>query len=153
MKLHTTQTRPRNVRRILVRGSMPPCCLRRRKFGKLDYKMVHSEEYLNKYVVSTALFSTPACPDCSQKYNINIENLFFACFRFLFFHPFYQGSADPICPYMRTPMTRPRLITVFNTTNALSRWLILCQYKSLNKNSVSELIAKECLLVISNRVI
>ena len=33
--------------------------------------------------------------------------LFFACFRFLTFHPFFQGrgSADPICPYVRTPMT------------------------------------------------
>ena len=38
----------RNVRRILVRGSMPPCCLRRRKFWKFDYEMVHSEVYLNK---------------------------------------------------------------------------------------------------------
>ena len=44
-------------------GSMPPCCLRRRKF---DYEMVHSEVYLNKYVVSIAPFATPACRDCSQ---------------------------------------------------------------------------------------
>ena len=44
-------------------GSMPPCRLRRRKF---DYEMVHSEVYLNKYVVSIAPFSTPACRDCSQ---------------------------------------------------------------------------------------
>jgi len=28
--------------------------------------MVHSGVYLNKYVVSIAPFSTPACPDCSQ---------------------------------------------------------------------------------------
>jgi len=48
-------------------GSMPPCRLRRRKFWKSDYEMVHSEVYLNKYVVSIAPFSTPACPDCSQK--------------------------------------------------------------------------------------
>ena len=33
---------------------------------KFDYEMVHSEVYLNKYVVSIAPFSTPACPDCSQ---------------------------------------------------------------------------------------
>ena len=38
----------RNVRRILVRGSMPPCRPRRRKFRKFDYEMVHSEVYLNK---------------------------------------------------------------------------------------------------------
>ena len=58
--------RTRNVRRILVRGSVPACRLRRRKFWKFDYEMVHSEVYLNKYVVSIAPFSTPACPDCSQ---------------------------------------------------------------------------------------
>ena len=58
----------RNVRRILVGGSMSPCRLRRRKFWKFDYwyEIVHSEVYLNKYVVSIAPFSTPACPDCSQ---------------------------------------------------------------------------------------
>jgi len=53
----------RNVRGILVRGSMPPCRLKRRKF---DYEMVHSEVYLDKYVVSIAPFSTPACPGYSQ---------------------------------------------------------------------------------------
>ena len=42
---------------------MPPRHLRLRKF---DYEMAHSEVYLNKYVVSIASFSTPACPDCSQ---------------------------------------------------------------------------------------
>ena len=47
-------------------GTMPPCCLRRRKFWKFDYEMVHSEVYLNKSVVSIAPFSTPACPHCSQ---------------------------------------------------------------------------------------
>ena len=46
--------------------SMPPCRLRWRKFWKFDYKMVHSDVYLNEYVVSIAPFSTPACPDCSQ---------------------------------------------------------------------------------------
>jgi len=43
--------------------TVPPCRLGRRK---LDYEMVHSEVYLNKYVVSIAPFSTPACRDCSQ---------------------------------------------------------------------------------------
>ena len=47
-------------------GSMPPCRLRRRKFWKFDYEMVHSEVYLTKYVVSIAPFSTSACPDCSE---------------------------------------------------------------------------------------
>ena len=77
------------VRRILVRGSMPPCRLRRRKVGKFDYEIVHSEVYLNKYVVSIASFSTPACPNCSQ--NIQ-KTALFACFRFLIFHPFFQGG-------------------------------------------------------------
>ena len=74
---------------------MPPCSLRRRKF---DYEMVHSEVYLNKRVVSIAPFSTPPFR----------KLLFSACFRFLIFHPFFQGggSADPICPYVRTPMPR-----------------------------------------------
>jgi len=62
-QLESTAITARNVRRILVRGSMPPCRLRRRKF---DYEMVHSEVYLNNYVISIAPFSTPACPDCSQ---------------------------------------------------------------------------------------
>ena len=95
----------RGVRRILVRGSMSPCRLRRRIFWKCDYETVHSEVYPNKYVVSIAPFSTSACPDCSQ--NILKTAVFFACFRFLFFHQFFSkggGSADRICPYVRTPM-------------------------------------------------
>jgi len=70
---------------------MPPCRLRRRKF---DYEMVHSEVYLNKYVVSIAPFSTPACRDCP----------FFACFCFLIYYPFSGGSADLICSHVRTPV-------------------------------------------------
>ena len=50
----------KSVRRILIRGSMSPCRLRRIKFGKFDYKIVHSEVYLNKYVVSIAPFSSPS---------------------------------------------------------------------------------------------
>ena len=53
---------------------MPPCRLRRRKFRKFDYEKVHSEVYLNKYVVSIAPFSKHACPDCCQ--NIQIIALF-----------------------------------------------------------------------------
>ena len=66
--------------------------------------MVRSEVYLNKYyVVSIAPLSTTACPDYSQ--NIH-KTAFFACSRFLIFHPFFQGwgSVDPICPYVRTPV-------------------------------------------------
>jgi len=43
---------------------MPPIATRREFFFKFYYEMVHSDVYLNKYVVSIAPFSTPACPDC-----------------------------------------------------------------------------------------
>jgi len=67
--------------------------------------MVHFEVYLNKYVVRIAPFSTPACPDCSQKYNLNVENCsLLHVFAFYFFIHFCRGSADPICPYVRTPI-------------------------------------------------
>jgi len=46
-------------------GQCPLAALRRRKFRKFDYEMVQFEVYLNKYVVSIAPFSTPACPGCS----------------------------------------------------------------------------------------
>jgi len=75
---------------------------------------VHSEVYLNKYVVSIVPFSTPAFTSTPIQ-----KTAFFACFRFLFFHPFFQGegSADPICPYVRTPMDRH---AVREQTNATS---------------------------------
>ena len=63
-------------------GSMPPCRLKRRKFWKFDYEMVHSEEYLNKYVVSIAPFSTPACPDCSQNITLTQKHCMFSLFNF-----------------------------------------------------------------------
>jgi len=50
--------------------------------------MVHSEVYLNKYVVSIAPFSIPACRKLIS---------FLHVFTFLIFHPFSRGSADPIC--------------------------------------------------------
>ena len=47
-----------------------------------------------------------------SKYNINIENCcFFACFRLLIFIHFSRGSADHICPYVRTPRGLSRLLT------------------------------------------
>ena len=80
---------PKGVRRILVRGSLPPFRLKRRKSRKFDYEVVHSEVYLNKYVVSIAPFSTAACPDCSQ--NIQKTGVFCMFSLFNFFHPFFQG--------------------------------------------------------------
>ena len=86
----------RGVRRILVRGSMPPCRLRRRKFRKFDYEMVHSEVYLNKCVVSIAPFSTPACPDCAQ--NIQKTALFCMFSLFHFSSIFPGGQLTPFVP-------------------------------------------------------
>jgi len=94
----------RGVRRILVRGvNAPPCHLRRRKFWKFDYEMVHCEVNLNKYVVSIAPFFTPACPDCSK--NIQKTVLFCRFSLFNFSSIFPGGSADPICPYVWTLMS------------------------------------------------
>jgi len=60
---------------------------------------VHSEVYLNKYVVSIAPFSTPAfTPPPFRKL------VFFACFRFLIFHPFFQGGElTPFAPMCERP--------------------------------------------------
>ena len=91
---------------------MTPCRLRRRKFRKFDYEMVHSEVYLNKYVVSIAPFSKHSfTPPLFRKL------LFFACFRFLTFHLFSRGSADPIHPHVRTPTrTRPIFTNIIMCT-------------------------------------
>jgi len=66
--------------------------------------MVHFEVYLNKYVVSIAPFSTPACPDCSQNITYTQKLLFCIFSLFNFSSIFFRGSADPICPYVRAPM-------------------------------------------------
>ena len=52
----------------------PVRCLQGHPRIKFDYEMVHSKVYLNKYVVSIAPFSTPACPDCSQ--NCSFSHVF-----------------------------------------------------------------------------
>jgi len=76
---------------------MPPCRLRQRIFRKFDYEMVHSEVYLNKYVVSLAPFSTPAYPP--------FRKLLFCTFLlFNFFHPFFSGGQlTPSAPMCRRP--------------------------------------------------
>jgi len=57
--------------------------------------------YLNKYVVSIAPFSTPACPDCSQNIFLNCSFCMFSLFNI---SSIFRGSAGPICPYVRTPV-------------------------------------------------
>ena len=84
-----------------LRGSIPPCRLRRRKLWKFDYEMVHSEVhvYLNKYVVSIAPFSTPACPDWSQNIKLTEKTaLFCMFFAFWFFIHFSRGFSWPHLP-------------------------------------------------------
>jgi len=86
---------------------MPPCRLRRRKFWKSDHEMVHSEVYLNKYVVSIAPFSTPTfthTPTPVQK------TALFRMFLLLNFSSIFPGgSPEPICPYVQTPMAVERI--------------------------------------------
>jgi len=78
----------KGVRRILVRKVNAPLSPEAKKILKSDYKMVQSEVYLNKYVVSIAPFSTPA-------FTPNSENCsFLAYFRFLIYHPFFQGGVS-----------------------------------------------------------
>jgi len=92
----------RGVCRILVRGSVPCCCLKRRKFRKFDYEMVHSEVYLNKYVVSIAPFSTPACPDCSQGIPKIAVICMFSLFNFSSIFPGW-GQLTPFAPMCGRP--------------------------------------------------
>jgi len=96
----------RNVRRILVRGSMPACRLRRRKLWKFDYEVVHSEVYLNNYVVSIARsLHLPAL--MLSKYNINIENCSFCMFSlFNFLSVFPGGQLTPFAPMCGRPCPR-----------------------------------------------
>jgi len=72
----------KGVRRILVRGGQ--CPLAACGEENFDYEMVHSEEYMNKHVVSIAPFSTPAFTPHPHS-----ENCSFCMFSlFNFFYPF-----------------------------------------------------------------
>jgi len=91
----------KGVRKILVRGSMPPCCLRWRKFWKFAYERVHSGVYLNKYVVSIAPFYTSACLDCSQ----SIQKTAFFMFSLFVFSSIFPGGGQltPFAPMCGRP--------------------------------------------------
>jgi len=68
--------------------------------------MVHSEVYLNKYMVSIAPFSTPAFTPLHP----NSENCFFANFRFLIFiHISSGGQLTPFAPMCYHAEFRPFL--------------------------------------------
>ena len=76
-------------------------------------------------MVSIAPFSTPACPDCSQ----NIEKTaLFHDFAFLIFHPFFQGSADPICPYVWAPINVKQPRVSFKSMNLEIKQLYIVAY-------------------------
>ena len=68
-------------------------------FWKFDYEMVHSEVYVNKYVISIAPLSPPPIRNSPIQ-----KTALFACFRFLIFHPFLQGGQLTHLPYVRTPI-------------------------------------------------
>ena len=56
--------------------------------------MVHSEVYLNNYVISIAPFSTPAFTQLPIQ-----KTVLFACFRFVIFYPYFQGGQlTPFAP-------------------------------------------------------
>jgi len=115
----------RNVRRILVRGVNAPCRLRRRKFWKVDYEMVHREVNLNKYVVSIAPFSTPACPDCSQ--NIQ-KTVLFCTFSLLNFSSIFPGGQlTPFAPMRGRPCQYTKYVkcsfVIWINLNYWSRWI------------------------------
>jgi len=63
--------------------------------------MVHSEVYLNKYVVGIAQFSTSACPDCSQ--NVQKTALFCTFSFFNFSSIFPGGQLTPFAPMCGRP--------------------------------------------------
>ena len=64
--------------------------------------MVHSEVYVNKCGQHSAVLYT-CLPRLLSKFNINIEKCYFWLFNFSSIFP--EGrSADPICPYVKTPM-------------------------------------------------
>ena len=89
----------KGVRRILVRGSMPPCRLRRRKFWKFEegYSrrrvMINNNNNNNHHQLDQPVITRITSPPPL------FRKLFFACFRFLIFHPFFQGGQlTPFAP-------------------------------------------------------
>ena len=83
----------KGVRRILVRGSMPPCHLRWRKFWKFEEEysrrrvMINNNNNNNSLIISLTNQSSLV----SLHPHPNPENCLFSCFRFLIFHPFFPG--------------------------------------------------------------
>jgi len=72
--------------------------------------MVHSEVYLDKYVVSIVPFSTSACPDCSQNINKHRKLLFFCMFSLFNCSSIFQGGQlTQFAPMCERPCVLPEL--------------------------------------------
>jgi len=87
---------------------MPPCRPRRRKFWKFEegYSrrrvMINNNNNNNQHQLDQPVITRITSPPPPFR-----KLLFFACLRFLIFHPFSSGGQlTPICPYVRTPMPR-----------------------------------------------
>ena len=81
--------------------------------------------WINNGLHSAVLYT--CLPWLLSKYNINIENCFFCMFSlFNFSSIFPERSADPICPYVRTPMLLvsfccARVVDIFCNTQCQSK--------------------------------
>ena len=74
-------------------------CLQRMHFGQGVQVMINNNNNNNHQLDQPVITRVTSPPLPIQK------TALFCIFRFLIFHPFFQGSADPICPYVRTPMS------------------------------------------------
>jgi len=111
-KIHTKVRPARNVRRILVRGVNAPLPPEAKKILKTWLRNgAFWSIGLSEYIYEIAPFYTPACSDCSQNITSTEKTaLFCMCSLFNFSSIFPGGgAADPICPYVRTPM-RPAAV-------------------------------------------
>jgi len=82
---------------------MPPCRLKRRKFWKFEegYSrrrvMINNNSNNNHHQLDQPVITRITSPPPPIQ-----KTALFACFHFLIFNYFSWGSADPICPYVRT---------------------------------------------------
>ena len=110
-------TWPRASAGCWLGGSMPPCRLRRKKLWKFDYEMVHLKYIWICGQHSAVLYT------CFHPHPIQKTALFCMFSLFIFSSIFPGGSADPICPYMRTPM---HLANTMGRYLRRRRWCGLC---------------------------
>jgi len=125
----------KGARRILVRGSMPPCRLRRRTFWKFEegysrrMVMINNNNNNNHHQLDQPVITRITSPPPL------FRKLLFCMFSlFNFSSLFPGGTADPICPYVRTPCvlglrsTRHRFSWSRSSVNII-KMLILLRYR------------------------